>query len=76
MARFDEHIGKHDHASAAIDALESGQHVAPPLVEIVVGTDRNRLDLLLRSDHVLERRAELVSELAMCDDDDADHVSP
>src|SRR5581483_351030 len=37
--RAAEHVGKHHDTPAAVDALERCQHVASPLVEIVVGAD-------------------------------------
>lgn len=74
--RAAEHVGEDHHALAGIDPGERRQHVAPPHVEIVVRPDRDRLDLLLRSDHVLKRGTEFVREPAMRDDDDADHVAP
>ena len=46
------------------------------LIEIVVGTDGDGLELLLRSDHVLQRGAKLVRKSAMGNDDDADHIAP
>ena len=44
--------------------------------EIIVGSDRDRLDLLLRPDDVFKRGTKLVREPAMRNDDDADHVIP
>ena len=46
------------------------------LIEIVVRTDGNGLQLLLRTDDMLERRTEFMGEPAMRNDDDTDHVAP
>jgi hypothetical protein len=59
-----------------VSRRERRQHVGPSDIEIVVRSDRDRLDLLLRADDVLESCTELMREPAMRDDDDADHVAP
>jgi len=43
------------------------------LLDIVVGPDRHRLDLLLGSDHVFQRRAELDGEPPMRHENKTDH---
>ena len=47
--------------------------LAAARVHVVVGSDGDRLELRLRPDDVLQRRAELERQPAMRDDDKADH---
>jgi len=47
--RAAEHIGEHDHARPAVDVADGGNDILAPLFDIVIRTDGNRLDLLLRT---------------------------
>src|SRR5439155_717989 len=57
-----EHVGEDGHAFAAVHALDRFDDVLATLFDVVVGADRDRLDLLLGADHVLQRGAELGGE--------------
>src|SRR6516225_10296384 len=74
--RAAEHVSEHHNAVAVVNARERGKHVCAPLIEIVVGTYGDGLELLLGSNHVLERSAELMRKPAVGNDDDADHIAP
>ena len=71
--RAAEHVGQHDHAVARIGAVDGLDDLPAAHGDIVLGADRNGLQLLLRPDHVLERRAEFLRQPAVRDDDNADH---
>ncbi len=72
--RAAEHVGQHDDAGTRIHAANRVEDVASTHFHIVVGADRDRLDLLLRADHVLEGSAELRRQLAVGDEHHSDHV--
>ncbi len=63
--RATEHVGENGDAVAGIDAVYRFYDVAATEIGIVLGPDRDRLDLLLRTHDVLERRLELVGEAPM-----------
>ena len=44
-------------------------------LDVVVGSDHHRLDLLLLADDMLQRRAELDGEPPVGDEDNTDHES-
>src|SRR5262249_44365840 len=68
-----EHVGQDRDTVAAIDALDRLDDVLAALLAIVIRTDGDRFDLVLRADHVLQGSAELNGEPPMGDDYQADH---
>ena len=71
--RASEHIGENGYSIAAVDALDGFDDVVASLLNVIVGPDHDCLDLLLRTDHVLERRAELDGEAPVRDENETDH---
>ena len=62
--RAAEHVGQDRDAVAGVDALDRLDDVLAALLDIVVGTDGHGFDLLLRTDHMLQRGAELARRAA------------
>jgi AMP-binding enzyme len=60
-------------AVPAIDALDRLDDVFAALLDVIVGPDRHRLDLLLGAYHVLERGTELHGKSTVRDKDNANH---
>src|SRR5262249_54431498 len=71
-----EHVGEDGHPFAAVHALDGLDDVLAALFHIVVGADGHRLDLLLRSDHMLQSRTELRGEAPVRDEYETDHAVP
>src|SRR5215471_15911058 len=71
-----KHVGEDRHPLAAVHALDRLDDVLAALLDVVVGPDRYRLDLLLRADHVFQDRAELSGKAPMRDEYEADHGAP
>ena len=71
--RAAEHVGQDRDAIAGIDALHRFDDVLAALLDIVVGTDGDRFDLLLRTDDMLQRRAKFHGEPAVGNENKADH---
>ena len=63
--RATEHVGKDGDTIAGIDAIHRFYDVAAAQIGIVFGPNRDRLDLLLRTHNMLQRRLELVGEAPM-----------
>ncbi len=68
-----EHVGQDGDAFAGVHALDRLDDVLAALLDVVVGADGDRLDLPLRSHHVLEGRAELDGETPVRDQNETDH---
>ena len=71
--RAAEHVGQDRDAVAGVDALHRFDDVLAALLDVVVGADGHGLDLLLRTDHVLQRRAELDGKPPVGDENETDH---
>ena len=56
-----------------IDALDRLDNILAALLDVVVRPNRNGFDLLLRTDHVLKRRAKFHGKAAVGDENKADH---
>ena len=71
--RAAEHVGQDHDAVAGVDALDRLDDVLAALLDVVVGADGDGFDLLLRADHVLQRRAELDGQPPVGDQNKTDH---
>ena len=71
--RAAEHVGQDGDAFAGVDALDRLDDVLAALLDVVVGADGHRLDLALRADDMLQRRAELDGQPPVGDEDKTDH---
>src|SRR5262249_12636854 len=71
-----KHVGEDRHPLAAVHALDRLDDVLAALLDVVVGPDRYGLDLLLRTDHVFQSRAELGGKAPVRDEYEADHGTP
>ncbi len=71
--RAAKHVGQENHARAVVDGLDRRHDVAPPLLDVVVGPDRDRLDVALSADHMLGCRHELLGEPTVSDQYQTDH---
>ena len=60
-------------STAVVDPSDRIENILAALFHIVVRADADHRSLLLRTDHVLQRRKELVGQAPMRDEDDADH---
>ena len=69
-----EHVGQDHHAVAGVGALHRLDDVAAALLDVVVGADRDGLDLLLLADHVLQGRAELDGKPPVGNENQAYHL--
>ena len=56
-----------------MSALHGVDDVAPPLLHVVVGADRNRFEVLLRSDDMLDGMPELFGQLTVRNKHESDH---
>ena len=74
--RAAEHVGEDSDAVAGVDALDRLDDVLAALFDVIVGTDGHGLDLLLRADHMLERRAEFDGEPPVRNENETDHQTP
>jgi hypothetical protein len=66
-------ISEHDHARATADFGDGGNDILAPLFAIVTRTDSDRLDLLLRTNHMFQCGAKFRREAAMGHEDDSNH---
>ena len=72
--RAAEHVGEDHDAVAGVGALDRLDDVAPALLDVVVGADRDGLDLLLLADHVLQGRAEFDGKPPVGDENQTYHL--
>ena len=56
-------------------SVDGGQNVVPAQLHIVFRTDGDRLDLLLRPDHVFQRGTKLRGEVTVRHEHHADHCA-
>jgi len=63
--RAAEHVGKNGDAVAAVDAVDGFNDVASTQIRVVLGSDRDSFDLLLRTHYMFKRRLELVGKAPM-----------
>src|SRR5262249_20945102 len=63
-------------ALASVDPLDRLDDVLAALLDVVVGADGHRLDLLLGADHMFKGRAELNGKPPVRDKNEADHKTP
>src|SRR6185369_6154425 len=68
-----EHVGQDHDPVAQVGALHRLDDVAAALLDVVVGPDRDGLDLLLLADHVLQCRAEFDGEPPVGNKDQSNH---
>ena len=60
-----EHIGEDGNAVAEVDAVDGFDDVTSTQIRVILCTDRNRFDLLLRTHDMFQRRLELVGKAPM-----------
>src|SRR5262249_60551775 len=73
VGRPAEHGGAPDSAVAGLAPPYGLNEFRAPCLHIVLGSDGQRLELLLRPDDMLEGSSEFCSQPSMGDNDDADH---
>ena len=71
--RAAEHVGQQDDAAAVLNARDRAENVGAPLLHVVFGADRDRLESRLRPDDMLERGAKTSGELAVGHKDHSNH---
>src|SRR5262249_12033348 len=74
--RAAEHIGEDGDPFPAVPPFDRFDVALAGFLDVVVGPDRPRLDLLLRADYVFQGRPELSREASMGDEYEADHGAP
>ena len=72
--RAAEHIRDQHHALTQIDRFDGRGDLVAPLVHVVVRTDANRFDMALDSHNVLHGGKQLRREVAVGDNDNAQHL--
>ncbi|MNL34736.1 hypothetical protein D3C87_1567240 [compost metagenome] len=60
---------------ALVDVSHGVEDILPTLIHVVLWADANGLDSFLRTDNMLERMSEFLSQLAMGDKHKSDHGS-
>ena len=71
--RATEHVGEDEHAAFTADALDGLRNLLAGVVDLVVPANRNGCKSRQLADDHLDRVDELCGQLAVRDDDDADH---
>ena len=66
---------RYDDTVAGIHAFDGFDDFVTALLDVIVGTDGDGLDLRLRPDHVFESGAELNGKPPVGDENEADHRS-
>ena len=74
--RAAEHVGQDGNAVAAVDAFDRLDDVLAALLDVIVGADRHRLDLALRTHDMLQGRAELDGQPPVGHQHKTNHETP
>ena len=71
--RAAEHVGQQHDAVAGVAPADTGLDLGAAVVDVVVGPDADRVDVPLRTDHMLHGGAQFLGQPAVGHQDHADH---